>query len=73
METHSNKAKSLPSVPSSITYCLPFDCEWLKSVSRSGVEGEKSVVLISHVLLTVITMKSRKAVKLRASRDQEKY
>ena len=37
------------------------------------MEGEKSVVLISHVLLTVITMKSRKAVKLRASRDQEKY
>lgn len=72
METHSNKAKSLPSVPPSITYCLQFNCEWLKSMSRSGVEGEKNV-LISHVLLTIITMKSRKTVKVRASREQEKY
>lgn len=41
-------------------------------MSRSGVEGEKNV-LISHVLLTIITMKSRKTVKVRASREQEKY
>lgn len=39
-------------------------------MSRSGVEGEKNV-LISHVLLTIITMKSRKTVKVRASRNKK--
>ena len=30
-------------------------------------------ILYCHVLLTIITMKSRETVKLRASREQEKF